>query len=452
MSRGSRHGRSGAVARPTARARRIASESVRITGDLLGPAEPADVAPTASRKRRLWARLRGQEPVPGLRTIKVVLATVLSFVLAEGLPGTEPPIVAALTALLVVQITPIKSIRSGFERAGSVVAGVLVAVVLSSVFGLNWWSLGITVAMAMIVAYALRLGDHALEVPISAMLVLAVAGSTDVGMERVYETLVGAAVAVLVSVTLPRVYVQPAGNAIGTLAAEIGKQLRDMAGWVQSDWTPERGAEGLRRARNVESLINTARDALAQAEDSVRLNPRAVRTAHIPVTMRPGLTALEFSAISLRGVARALLDRRSGEAGKHPPGPWVSLSLSRLLDAIADAVFAFGVVLASDVTAAPPSPEPLRHALRRARFLRDETTFQLQEDAKTEPAIWRVNGALVGHIDRLINDLDPDTESVSPAMTRPRPEPSRPLRRFTPSVIRRQIDVGARSLRRRIRR
>ena len=92
MSRGSRHGRSGAVTRPTAKARRIAAESVRITGDLLAPAEPADIAPTASRKRRLWARLRGQEPVPGLRTIKVVLATVLAFVLAEGLPGTEPPI------------------------------------------------------------------------------------------------------------------------------------------------------------------------------------------------------------------------------------------------------------------------------------------------------------------------------------------------------------------------
>ncbi|MEV4532547.1 aromatic acid exporter family protein [Asanoa sp. NPDC049518] len=452
MSRGSRHGRSGAVARPTAKARRIATESVRITGDLLAPAEPEDVAPTASRKRRLWAKIRGQEPVPGLRTIKAVLATVLAFVFAEGLPDTEPPIVAALTALLVVQVSPIKSIRSGWERIFSVIAGVLLAVVLSSVFGLHWWSLGVTVAASMTIAYALRLGDHALEVPISAMLVLAVAGSTNVGMERVYETLIGAAVAVLVSVALPRVYVQPAGNAIGSLAAEIGKQLRDMAGWVQSDWTAERAAEGLRRARNVEALISKARDTLAQAEDSVRLNPRATRTAHIPVTMRPGLTALEFSAISERGLARALLDRRSGEASEHPPGPWVALSMSRLLDAIADAVFAFGIVIASDVNVAPPSPEPLRHALRRARFLRDETTFQLQEDAKTEPAIWRVNGALVGHIDRLINDLDPDTESVSPAINRPRPEPVRPLRRFTPSVIRRQLDDSARSLRRRIRR
>ena len=452
MSRGSRHGRSGAVARPTAKARRIATESVRITGDLLAPAEPADIAPTASRKRRFWARLRGQEPIPGLRTIKVTLATVLAFLFAEPLSSTEPPIVAALTALLVVQVTPIKSIRSGWERIGSVIAGVLVAVVLSSVFGLHWWSLGVTVVASMTIAYALRLGDHALEVPISAMLVLAVAGSTDVGMERIYETLVGAGVAVVVSVALPRVYVQPAGNAIGTLAAEIGKQLRDMAGWVLTDWTADRAADSLRRARNIEQLINTARSALTQAEDSVRLNPRAMRTAHIPVTMRPGLTALEFCTISLRGVSRALLDRRSAECAPHLPGQWVTLSLSRLLDAVADAVLAFGVVIASDVNAPPPSPEPLRHALRRARFLRDEATFQLQEDAKTEPAIWRVNGALVGHLDRLINDLDPDTESVSPAITRPRPEPVRPLRRFTPALIRRQLDDSARSIRRRIKR
>ena len=61
----------------------------------------------------------------------------------------------------------------------------------------------------------------------------------------------------------------------------------------------------------------------------------------------------------------------------------------------------------------PRQSDPLRHALRRARFLRDEATFQLQEDAKTEPAIWRVNGALVGHLDRLINDdYDHDRSEV----------------------------------------
>ena len=448
MSRGSQHTRSGAVTRPAGRARRIAADSVRITGDLLAPAEPEDVAPTASRKRRFWARLRGQEPIPGLRTIKVSIATVLAFIFSLALPGTEPPIVAALTALLVVQVTPIKSIRSGWERIGSVVAGVIVAILLSTVFGLTWWSLGITVAAAMTVAYILRLGDHALEVPISAMLVLAVSGNTGVSLERVYETLVGAAVAVIVSVTLPRVYVQPAGNAIGTLAAEIGHQLRDTAGWVRGDWTPDRAAEGLRRARHLEMLINDARDALQQAEDSVRLNPRAMRTAHVPVTMRPALTALEFSAINVRGVARALLDRTSGHAGERPPDPWVGMSLARLLDALADAVYAFGVVIASDVQAPPPSPGPLRTALRRARFLRDEATHQLQQDAKTGQDIWRINGALVGHLDRLISDLDPDTESVQPAITRPKPETTSTLRRYAPAVLKSPI-TGARAIRRR---
>jgi len=428
----------------------MAAQSVRITGDLLAPAEPADIAPTASRKRRFWAHLRGQEPIPGLRTIKITLATVLAYIFATPLPGTEPPIVAALTALLVVQVTPIKSIRSGWERAGSVVTGVLVAIVLSTVVGLTWWSLGITVAAALTIAYVLRLGDHALEVPISAMLVLAVAGNTDVGTERVYETLVGAGVAVLVSVALPRVYVQPAGNAIGTLAAETGTQLRDMAGWVHTDWTPDRAAESLENARHLERTIVVAREALAQAEDSVRLNPRAVRTAHVPVTMRPGLTALEFSAISVRGVARALLDRVSGLGDdKPPPDRWVGLSLARLLDAVADAVFAFGVVIASDVQAPPPSPEPLRHALRRARFLRDEATYRLQEDAASGPEVWRLNGALVGHLDRLISDLDPDTERVSPAMTRPRPQTTGPLRRLAPTVLRRPLE-GARRVRRRV--
>ena len=146
----------------------------RLTESLLAPATPEDTAPTASRRRRLWARLRGSEPVPGLRTLKAAVATALAFLAAMPLPGTEPPVVAALTALLVVQVTPYQSIRSGWQRIGSVVAGVLVAILVSTVVGLTWWSLGLTVFAALVIAYALQLKEHAVEVPISAMLVLAV--------------------------------------------------------------------------------------------------------------------------------------------------------------------------------------------------------------------------------------------------------------------------------------
>jgi aromatic acid exporter family member 1 len=408
--------------RPAVRARRLAAGSIRLTEDLLAPATAEDAAPTARPARRFWARLRGAEPVPGLRTLKLAVGTVLAYVAAEALPGTEPPIVAALTALLVVQVTPYQSITSGWRRIGSVVSGVLVAIALSTVVGLTWWSLGLTVLTALVLAHALGLREHAIETPISAMLVLAVAGSTEAGLARVYETLVGAAVGVLVSLVLPRSYVRPAGDAIGALAAEVGRLLHDMADGLEREWSPDWAMANLLRARALEDAVARAREALARAEEGVRLNPSAVRTAHLPEALRPGLTALEYSTINLRVLNRSLVDRVSGAAARHRPGPRTRKAVARLLAATGDAVAAFGVALASDVEGPARSDTDLRQALQRAHALREDANRLLVADARRDPGIWRVNGALLAHVDRMLTEVDPDGETVSAAIARPVPE------------------------------
>jgi hypothetical protein len=57
---------------------------------------------------------------------------VLAYELARRLSHTPDPLLAPLTALLVAQITIVETVKSGLERVGSVVAGVLVAVLLVS--------------------------------------------------------------------------------------------------------------------------------------------------------------------------------------------------------------------------------------------------------------------------------------------------------------------------------
>src|SRR4029450_2017678 len=96
---------------------------------------------------------------------------------------------------------------------------------------LTWWSLGIVIFAALVIGTILRLGDHTLEVPISAMLLLAVAGQADTAaLSRVVETLIGAVTGVVVGFVLrPPMYVQPAGDAIGALSTEIA-ELRACVG------------------------------------------------------------------------------------------------------------------------------------------------------------------------------------------------------------------------------
>src|SRR5919107_188451 len=90
----------------------------------------------------------------------------------QAFSESAPPLLAPLTALLVVQLTPVSILVSGLDRVVSVVAGVGLAVLLSSAVGLNWWSLGLLIGLSLVLGQVLRLGENLLEVPISAMLVL----------------------------------------------------------------------------------------------------------------------------------------------------------------------------------------------------------------------------------------------------------------------------------------
>ena len=120
------------------------------------------------------------------RAVRLTGAAVAAFAVAQVLFPSTVPILAPLTALLVVEVTLKDIVTSGVQRVASVTAGVLLAVAFSSIVGLTWWSLGVLVAVSILVGQLLRLGPHLLEVPISAMLVLAV-GRCGSGRRRPHQ-------------------------------------------------------------------------------------------------------------------------------------------------------------------------------------------------------------------------------------------------------------------------
>src|SRR5664280_2359859 len=127
------------------------------------------MSPSASdlvRQMRSVLFRRGRRP--GLRTAKTTIAAVLSFVMAQRLGTSPQPVLAPLTAVLVVQLTMYETLTSGLQRVASVVTGVLIAVGFATWVGLTWWSLGFVVAASLVTGRLLHLGDHLLEVPISA--------------------------------------------------------------------------------------------------------------------------------------------------------------------------------------------------------------------------------------------------------------------------------------------
>jgi hypothetical protein len=175
----------------------------------------------------------GELPLPKPWTTAVTIArlagtAVFAYLLALQLPGSSRPVLAPLTALLVVQVTLYQAIRSAIRRVVSVVAGVLVAVGLAAAIGFTWWSLGITIVAALTLGYVLHLGGEILEVPISAMLILSV-DTRSAATSRIIETLVGAGAGLLSSFILAAPRVQPAEEAVDDLCRQMADLLDQMA-------------------------------------------------------------------------------------------------------------------------------------------------------------------------------------------------------------------------------
>jgi hypothetical protein len=347
------------------------------------------------------ATVTGHGRVPGLRTAKTVLAAVLAYVLADALDTSDSPLLAPLTALLVVQLTMYETLSIGRERVVSVVAGVLLAVGFAQLTGLTWWSLGLLIGLSLVAGRLLRLGPHLAEVPISAMLVLAVGGGAETAAwGRVTETLVGAAVGVLVNlVVAPPLYVQPAGDAVAELAERMAATAGELAAALRGPWSRSVADDALTRARGLGRDVARADRALALAEEAARLNPRGSGTRRAGPQLRATLTALEHGVVGLRTLTRSLLDRTFFVAEEQAADAWwpaVREGLADVLDAVGDALSAVAAA-----TTATGDRDRVGERLAELARRRDLLAQQLLVDPRQDAAAWAQHGSLLDAVDRL---------------------------------------------------
>jgi hypothetical protein len=354
---------------------------------------------------------RGDGTALGLRTAKTTLAAVLSWELALRLPGSQPPVLAPLTALLVTQVTLVKTITGSLQRVASVTAGVLLALGVADLLGLHWWSIGLVIFVSLALGQVLKLGSHRIEVPISALLVLTLGGTTGVARTRVLETLIGAGVGVLVNAVLvPPVYIRPAGEAIYELAADMAGVLEGAADDLAEGWSGEDAYERLLEARQLDGEVAEAREAIGRAEDSLRLNPRRRLVGDPSEELREGMSTLEHAVILVRGLCRSLVDLDTVTGGRGPD-PGLRAAIGRLLGEVAGAVRAFGEHLAASVPGPPANPAPLLRALARVRAARGEVAKAMAAGPREEPGAWQVHGHLLANVDRLLSELDPEGQT-----------------------------------------
>ncbi|MDQ6850839.1 MAG: aromatic acid exporter family protein [Actinomycetota bacterium] len=360
-------------------------------------------------------RIRERLPGTLTRALRLTGAAVASYLVALGFVAETRPVTAALTALLIVQVTLVGTIADTARRIVAVVLGVGVAIGFSSFVGFTWWSLAAIVAASILLGQALRLGPHLMEVPISAMLILAVGGAGVLAVDRVVETLVGASVGLLVNVLFPpAVQGRSAGAAVEGFAEQMARLLDRVAKSLIRHTADQNEVRGwLDEARSITNDIGRVDQVLTDAGRSRQLNPRAAGTEDTTPDLRSGLASLEHSAVALRAVFRSIADRfELAVEAPHVDSrdefqEDLREAFATVMSDLAQAVRDFGALVRAEVDeAGGPHTAELARALDAVREARVRLTELLLVDPQESPGLWQLHGSLLAGLQRVLAELD----------------------------------------------
>ena len=392
------------------------------------PVENVGVAAKAVARRQAeqLTLVRRRAQPTAVYIARLTVTAVFAYLLALQLPGGSPrSVLAPLTALLVVQATLFNTIGTAIRRVAAVTVGVLAAVAVAAYVPFSWWVLGLLVAATLALGIVLRLREEILEVPISAMLIFSV-GSQAAASTRITETLVGAAAGLAAGLVFAPVRVQPAKEAVGELSRQMADLLGQMAEGLAEAPDPKRAAEWLDRTRALRGEIERVDDALAQAEESVRLNPRRLRVGDPAAGLRDGVGTLERAATDIRMLARSVADSARIDS-EHTPVKEAETRarLAAMLAELSAAVRAYGQLLEADPVsadfssyAAEPITEALEDHLEEAGRQQDQLADLLSTNPAGRPDGWQLRGEILAHVDRLRAELEP-SQLPEPAQVKP---------------------------------
>jgi uncharacterized membrane protein YccC len=167
------------------------------------------------------------------------------------------------------------SMRQGIQTLVGLAAGIGLAFLLFS-FGATPLSIGVVMALGVLLAGLPRLGAGRDWIPTAALLVLLVGGNNpdDFSFGYLFQMGVGVAVGVLVNLLVfPPLHFNAAALSLTELRLALARQLEDMGAAVHEKWPPEHEDWSMRSDELAQSA-RSVRDAVQKADASREANPR----------------------------------------------------------------------------------------------------------------------------------------------------------------------------------
>ena len=250
---------------------------------------------------------------------------------------------APLTALVVVQVSVRASVRTALARSAAVVLGVLLALALGDALSLNGFTVALLVAVSLGVAQLVLRLPPAVGAPGAdqrpGRAHRRVARARRARLAARLDTLLGAAVGVVVSLVLPasrlvdaRQTLRPAGRQPRRHARDDGR--RTAAAVVDR---ADRGVAPPGPHATRDRLVRQAAEAVGNSREAARWNVRDRRHIDVLGRYEDVMPRLERTAIGVSVISRGLDDharlsghdpprhagdgRAAGRAGERPCGP-----------------------------------------------------------------------------------------------------------------------------------
>jgi uncharacterized membrane protein YgaE (UPF0421/DUF939 family) len=270
---------------------------------------------------RLPTFLRAPSRVPLLQVVKTSVATVLAWIVAVLLLPSELPIFAAIAALLVVQPSVNQSFGKAVERSVGVIAGVVIATLISLFASNQAWVILLAIVVSIFFGWVFRLTPgSANQIPISAMLVLALGATTPgYAVDRILETLIGAALGVIINILIvPPVVLAPAVRDVGLLASELEASLERLAAALTTPQTRQQLDGLMIQARLLRPMRDAAEASVRQGEESLTLNPRQSAHRTRLANTHQLLNRLSPMVTRVLGMTRALHDHFDDSLVEEP--------------------------------------------------------------------------------------------------------------------------------------
>lgn len=270
---------------------------------------------------RVTDGLRTAQRAPLLQVAKSAIATIAAWLIAGALIPGQPPVFAAIAALLVVQPSLNQSLTKAVERSVGVIAGVVIASILGITLGGGTAVILLATVVALVIAWALRMTPPtANQVAISALLVLTLGTATPTyAVDRILETLIGALIGILINLALvPPVVVSPARESVLAFGDELATSLERLATALETPQTPEQLNQLMAQARLMRPMRAAADAAIDVAAESLTLNPRGHRHREQLTATKSLLDRLWAIMTQTIGMTRAFYDHYDATIAGEP--------------------------------------------------------------------------------------------------------------------------------------